>query len=91
MAVQAIMMSGQPSALYLQPATVSLIHAVRGWREEDRLPVYFTLDAGPNMHVLCESKHVAEVRRRIEKLVPRVEILENRPGPPAKLHDEHLF
>jgi len=91
MEVQAIMMSGQPPALYLQPATVALIHGVRAWREEDAIPVYFTLDAGPNMHVLCESKDAPEVRRRIEKLVPRAEILENRPGPPVRLHDEHLF
>lgn len=91
MEVQAIMMSGQPSALYMQPGTIELIHAVRTWREYDGLPVYFTLDAGPNMHVLCESGHAPEVRRRIEKLVPRVEIIENRAGPGAKIHDDHLF
>jgi len=54
-----------------------LIHAVRTWRDEDGLAVYFTLDAGPNMHVLCESSDAPEVRMRIEKLVPRAEILEN--------------
>lgn len=91
MEVQAIMMSGQPSALYLQPATVALIHAVRSWRDEDGLAVYFTLDAGPNMHVLCESRDAPQVRQRIEKLLPGAEILENRPGPGARLHDDHLF
>ena len=91
MEVQAIMMSGQPSAFYMQPGTVALIHAVRSWREEGGLPVYFTLDAGPNMHVLCESRYAPEVRRCIEKLVPRAEILENRAGPGTTVHDEHLF
>ncbi len=91
MEVQGIMMSGQPSALYLQPGTVALMQAVRSWREEDGMPVYFTLDAGPNVHILCESKDAPELRRRIDKLAPRAEILENRPGPGARLHDDHLF
>ena len=57
MEVHAIMMSGQPSAFYMQPDTVRLIHSLRAFREETGVPVYFTLDAGPNLHVLC-SVHV---------------------------------
>lgn len=89
--VQGIMMSGQPSALYMQPGTMRLLHAIRAWREEDGLPVYFTLDAGPNVHVLCEGKDAAAVRARIEALVPDYPILENRAGPPAHVHDAHLL
>ena len=89
--VQGIMMSGQPSALYLQPGTVALLHAIRAWREEDGLPVYFTLDAGPNVHVLCEGAHAPAVRERIEALLPGLPILENRAGPAAHSHDAHLL
>ena len=89
--VQGIMMSGQPSALYLQPGTVALLHAIRSWRDEDGMPVCFTLDAGPNVHVLCEGKDVPAVRARIEALAPGVTILDNRPGPGARVHDEHLL
>jgi diphosphomevalonate decarboxylase len=90
MEVQAIMMSGRPSALYLQPGTVALIHALRSWRQ-DGLPVYFTLDAGPNLHVLCEGSHAAEVVRRLGVIAPRAELIHNRPGPGAELVDDHLF
>lgn len=89
--VQGIMMSGQPSALYMQPGTMQLLHAIRSWRDDDGLPVYFTLDAGPNVHVLCEGKDAAAVRERIERLVPDLPILENRAGPPAHVHDAHLL
>ena len=91
MEVQAIMMSGEPSALYLQGATVALIHRLRDWREHEGLPVWFTLDAGPNLHVLCEGKDAAEVKRRLAAVVPDAELLENRPGPGARVHDDHLF
>ena len=90
MEVQAIMMSGQPSALYLQPDTVRLIHAVRDWREEG-LPVYFTLDAGPNLHVLCEGDRSHEVEARLRALAPTAELLINRPGPAARIVDETLI
>ena len=90
MEVQAIMMSGRPSALYLQPATVGLIHALRAWRDEG-LPVYFTLDAGPNLHVLCEGDRAPEVVSRLRRVAPRAELIHNRPGAAAELVDEHLF
>ncbi len=89
--VQGIMMSGQPCALYMQPATLALLHAVRSWREDDGLPVYFTLDAGPNVHILCEGRDAPAVRERIEALVPGLAILENRPGSPVRVHDAHLL
>lgn len=91
MEVQAIMMSGEPSALYLQGETVRLIHLLRRWRDEDGVPVWFTLDAGPNLHVLCEGKDALTVRRLLSQAAPRAELLENRPGPAATVHDEHLF
>ncbi len=89
MEVQAIMMSGEPSALYLQPDTVRLVHAVRAWRDEG-LPVYFTLDAGPNLHVLCEGDRCHEVEARLRELAPTAQLLVNRPGPGARIVDEHL-
>jgi diphosphomevalonate decarboxylase len=88
--VQGIMMSGTPSALYPVGLTVDLIHALRSWRAEG-LPVCFTLDAGPNLHVLCEGSHAAEVEARIAAAVPRLEILHNRPGPGVRLISEHLL
>jgi diphosphomevalonate decarboxylase len=88
--VQGIMLSGQPSALYLAPMTVQLMQAVRRWRG-DGLPVYITLDAGPNLHVLCEGKHAPEVRRLITQEAGNVPVLENKPGPGVRLHDGHLI
>jgi diphosphomevalonate decarboxylase len=55
------------------------------------LPVAFTLDAGPNVHVLCEGEHAPEVLDRIEALAPGITVLENRPGPAVHLTDHHLI
>jgi diphosphomevalonate decarboxylase len=46
---------------------MAVIHAVRGWRAEG-LQAYFTIDAGPNVHVICAASDRAEVERRLREL-----------------------
>lgn len=87
---QALMLSSTPSCLYLLPGTVALLHAVRRWRE-DGLPVYLTLDAGPNPHLLCEGEHQEQILDAVEKLLPRAQVIANRPGPGTTLVEEHLL
>ena len=89
--MHALMISGVPAALYFQPGTIALMHAIRDWRELDGVPVAFTLDAGPNVHVLCEAATAPEVRTRIEAFAPGVTVLENRPGPPVRVVGHHLI
>lgn len=49
---------------YWQPATMRLIQAVQGWRRAG-LPVYFTIDAGPNVHLLCEGANQAALEQAL--------------------------
>jgi diphosphomevalonate decarboxylase len=63
MAMHAVMMTSDPSLLYWSPGTISAIDAVRSWREEG-LSCWFTIDAGPNLHVICEAEEADEVARR---------------------------
>lgn len=87
---QALMLSSTPSCLYMLPGTVAVMHAVRRWRE-DGLPVYLTLDAGPNPHLLCEGRYQEQVIDAVEKLLPRAKVIANRPGPGTMLVQEHLL
>ncbi len=66
LALHALMMCSQPPYLLLQPNTVAVMHRVRAFRQETRLPVYFTLDAGPNVHVLYPAQHEEVVRSWVE-------------------------
>mgnify|MGYP005811671547 CR=1 FL=1 len=91
LAMHGVMMTGSPSLLYWQPATLEVLHAVRRWRIQDGLPVYFTIDAGPNVHLICEESAEKEVIERIVQ-VPGVEsILASGPGSAPIFLDEHLF
>ncbi len=72
--LHSLMMSSSPSFLLLEPNTVAIIKAIRAFRERTKLPVGFTLDAGPNVHVLYPYFEKRKVRNFIQKeLLPLCE------------------
>jgi len=91
LAMHAVMMTSTPSLLYWQPGTLAVLHAVRRWRAEDKLPVYFTIDAGPNVHLICEAACRSAVLERLRGLKEVEQVLVSRPGPGPQLLDSHLF
>jgi len=52
MTLHALMMCSDPSYVLMKPKTLSAIEDIRKFRRENNLPIYFTLDAGPNIHLL---------------------------------------
>ena len=65
MTLHALMMSSSPSFILMAPSTLSMIEKIRRFREESKLPVYFTLDAGPNIHLLYPKNIAKKVDRFI--------------------------
>jgi diphosphomevalonate decarboxylase len=63
--LHALMMSSTPPFILLQPNTFVLIEKVRNYRAEARQPLYFTLDAGPNLHLLYPQNIKLEVSQFI--------------------------
>jgi diphosphomevalonate decarboxylase len=79
-----VCMTARPPSFYWNPGTLEVIHAVRAWRAEG-LQSYFTIDAGPNVHVVCAAADRAEVERRLEAL-PGVQFtIGNAAGKGARL------
>lgn len=50
--LHALMMTSEPPYLLIQPNTIAAIQKVQAWRQDTGHPLYFTLDAGPNLHLL---------------------------------------
>lgn len=61
LSLHALMMTSTPSYLLMKPETVAVIEKLRAWRAETGNPVWFTLDAGPNVHVLYPQEYVRPV------------------------------
>jgi len=50
--LHALMMCSEPSYMLMEPASMIVIKKIQQFRTDSNLPVYFTLDAGPNIHIL---------------------------------------
>ena len=59
--LHALMMQSTPPYLLLAPATLAVVEATRRFRRESGIPICFTLDAGPNVHLLYPSAHQSAV------------------------------
>lgn len=59
-----ITMSSVPPIFYWTPATLAVLEAVRALRA-DGVPAYATMDAGANVHVICEPAHEEAVATRL--------------------------
>jgi len=88
--MHALMIATKPAIVYWIPATMEIIQGVLAWREEG-LKCYFTIDAGPNVKVLCLEKEEEEVNKRLLSLKGIIETIICRPGDGAKLLEKHLF
>lgn len=64
--LHAMMMTSTPSYMLMRPGTVEIIERVRSFRRQHDVPVYFTLDAGPNAHILYPESAEQEVLRLID-------------------------
>jgi diphosphomevalonate decarboxylase len=82
--MHAVMMTSQPPLLYWQPATLAVMHAVQEWRAGG-LPAFYTIDAGPNVHVICPAETASEVAVRLRQIQGVKEVLSAHPGGPARL------
>jgi diphosphomevalonate decarboxylase len=90
LAMHGVMMTSMPSLLYWTAGTVTVLEAVRNWRRGG-LEVYFTLDAGPNVHCLCEAKDAPEVKSRLRNLEGVEDVLVSGVGEGVRLVAYHLF
>jgi len=50
--LHSLMMSSISSYILMRPNSITAIERLREFRRETGLPIYFSLDAGPNLHIL---------------------------------------
>jgi len=82
--MHAVMMTSHPPLFYWEPGSLELMTAVKTWRKEGIAAAY-TLDAGPNVHIICEGAAVPAVRARLAQMPFIRQVLEAAPGGPACL------
>jgi diphosphomevalonate decarboxylase len=66
LSLHAMMMISQPWQILFEPNTILVLSKIREFRESSKLPVYFTLDAGPNIHLLYSNQIKDKVQSFIQ-------------------------
>ena len=69
MTLHALMMCSDPSYVLIEPGTLDMIREIRSFRHRTKLPIYFTLDAGPNIHLLYPNEVKDDADRLIQELL----------------------
>ncbi|HZD58078.1 MAG TPA: diphosphomevalonate decarboxylase [Anaerolineales bacterium] len=82
--MHAVMMTSTPPLIYWEPVTLAVIHSVQAWRRNG-LAVCYTIDAGPNVHVLCPGATAHQVIAQLNQIQGVKNVLSASPGPPAHL------
>ena len=81
-----IMQTQIPPLMYWTDETRKMMKSVQTWRKSG-LPVYFTIDAGPNIHLFCEAKDEALLAEKLKGYHTIV----NGPSEGAYIAEEDLF
>lgn len=84
MKMHACMMGANPSLRYLQPSSFAITTEIEQLRKEG-VESYYTMDAGPNVKILCRPNDVEVIKGRISQHVERIHCL--KAGSDATLID----
>jgi len=82
--LHAVMMTSRPALFYWKPATLAVMQAVRQARSAG-MPICYTLDAGPNVHVITPLTEANQVTGLLHDLLGVQDVLKATVGGPARL------
>lgn len=82
--MHATMLAARPAVRYLSPATVTVLDRVLRLRQ-DGISAHATMDAGPNVKVLCHAADAEQVADAVREAVGPGAVHIARPGPGAHL------
>jgi diphosphomevalonate decarboxylase len=82
LSLHALMLVSTPSFILLRPESLDIILKVRAWREQTKMPITFTIDAGPNIHLLYPEAVKDKVHTFIENtLWQNKKVIHDEVGP----------
>jgi len=84
--MHAVMITSTPPIFYWEPASLVIMKTITRWREKG-LAVCYTLDAGPNVHVLTTSDLSAHIVNELGQIPGVVRVITSKPGGEARLQN----
>lgn len=82
--MHAVMITSKPPLRYWLQVTQQLTQIVQTWRKNGQ-PVCYTIDAGPNVHVICPASHTKMVIDQLLQVPGVLQVLVAHPGGAVRL------
>jgi diphosphomevalonate decarboxylase len=82
--LHAIMLTSTPSLIYWLPGTLTVMKHVQQWRR-DGLQVYFTVNTGQDVHLICQKKDAKKVADLVKKIPEVRDVIINSSAKGARL------
>ncbi|WP_099221651.1 diphosphomevalonate decarboxylase [Listeria costaricensis] len=87
MRMHATTLGAEPPFTYFQPLSLEIMDIVREMRHNG-IPAYFTMDAGPNVKVICLRKDEQQIQTRLKEIISQVYICHAGEGVKVVNEDE---
>ncbi len=78
--MHAVMMTTRPPQYYLTTESTEFLAAFRRARIEGKFEAYFTIDAGPNIHIIHEPKEAGKLQAWLAEHYPNLSLLHDKVG-----------
>lgn len=78
--MHAVMMTSVPPAKYMTSNSEAVLTWIRNERRAGNFDAWFTMDAGPNVHVICDAGNAASYGEKIRAKFPEFELISDSTG-----------
>ncbi|ANK62908.1 diphosphomevalonate decarboxylase [Loigolactobacillus backii] len=80
MKMHATTLSANPPFTYFEPKSLTAMQVIQNLRQ-DGYSCYYTMDAGPNIKVICSAKETPAILERLGHFFDQQQLLVAKPGP----------
>jgi phosphomevalonate decarboxylase len=88
--LHAVTMTGKIGLLLISPETINVVRRVKAMREDQGIPVWYSMNTGPSVFLNTQPEHLQNVCEDIEANT-HLSIIKSEVGGPARTLDQHLF
>lgn len=78
--MHALNLSARPHFNYIEPASLAIMQEVERLRNQEHIDCYYTLDAGPNVKVLCMNEDAPYIQKDLASKFGQVSFAFTSPG-----------
>lgn len=86
MKMYATMLSSNPPIMYFKPDSIRAIEKIKQLRK-DGFEVYYTMDAGPNVKILCRDSQIENIVKKLKKDFDSKQIIISKVGNDANVRE----